>query len=86
MKTLTVHVDESGIVRIPPESRRSIPSRFMLMVAELRENDLSGEGMARIAQEGGAFDFLGAEPDLYSDGDIEPGQENPDFAGHATNR
>ncbi len=83
---MTVQVDESGIVRVPPGARPSGPSRFMLIVAEPQDDSLSGEVMARIAQEGCAFDFLAAEPDLYSDADIEPGHENPDFGGHATSR
>jgi len=87
VKTLKVQVDGSGIVRVPPEARPSAPSQFMLMVAEPGDNGVSGEMMARIAQQGGAFDFLATEPDLYSDADIEPGHENPDFGGrHATSR
>ena len=86
MKTLMVQVDESGIVRVPAEARPSVPAQLRLIVAEPRDNDLSAEMMARIAQAGGAFDFLATEPDLYSDADIEPGHENPDFGGHATSR
>ena len=58
----------------------------MLVVAEPADNGMSGQIMARIALEGGAFDFLAEEPDIYSDADIEPGQENPDFGGHAKDR
>jgi hypothetical protein len=86
MKTLTVQVDESGIVRVPPEARLSGLSQLTLVVAEPGDNGWSGETLAQIAQVGGAFDFLAAEPDLYSDADIEPGNENPDFGGHATSR
>ena len=86
MKTLMVHVDESGVVRVPPEARSNGLSQLMLVVAEPEDGGLTGEMMARIAQAGGAFDFLATEPDLYSDADIEPGHENPDFGGHATSR
>src|SRR3569833_2783589 len=58
----------------------------MLFVAEPEEEGFGGENMARIAQHGGAFDFLAAEPDLYSDADIEAGHHNPDFGGHAPSR
>jgi hypothetical protein len=83
---LTVQIDDSGIVRVPLEARPSAPSQFMLIVAEPGDDDLSGALMARLAQQGGAFDFLATEPDLYSDADIEPGYENPDFGEHATRR
>lgn len=86
MKTLMIQVDESGIVRVPPEARPSGLSQLMLLVVEPRDNGLAGDEMARIAQAGGAFEFLTAEPDLYSDADIEPGHENPNFAGRATSR
>lgn len=86
MKTLMVQVDESGIVRVPPEARLRGLSQLMLVIAEPADNGLSGEMMARIAQAGGAFDFLETEPELYSDADIEPGHENPAFGGHATSR
>jgi hypothetical protein len=81
-----VQVDESGIVRVPPNARPSGTSQLMLVVAEPGDNGLSGDLIARIAQTGGAFDFLAAEPELYSDADIEPGHENPDFGGHAAGR
>ncbi len=58
----------------------------MLVVAEPEDNGLPGEMLARIAHAGGAFDFLTTEPDLYSDADIEPGHESPDFGGHAASR
>jgi hypothetical protein len=86
MKTLMIQVDESGIVRVPPEARPNGVRELMLIVWEPADNDLSGKMMARIAQEGGGFEFLATEPDLYSDADIEPGHENPDFDGHATGR
>lgn len=86
MKTLIVQVDESGIVRVPLQARPSGPAQLMLVVAEPQGQGLTGDEMARIAQAGGAFDFLAAEPDLNSDADIEPGNKNPDFGGHATGR
>ena len=86
MKTLMIQVDESGIVRVPPEARQSGLSQLMLVVAEPPDNGRAGDEMARIAQAGGAFEFLAAEPDLYSDADIEPGHENLNFGGHATSR
>ncbi len=41
--------------------------------------ELSGADIARLAEESGALDFLREEPDLYTDADIESGQQNPDF-------
>jgi hypothetical protein len=86
VKTFTVQVDEGGIVRVPPGARPGSPFQLMLIIAEPGDNGLSGEMMAQIAPHSGAFDFLATEPDLYSDADIEPGHENPDFGGHATSR
>lgn len=48
--------------------RRGIPNKQRLRVTvETLEHDLP---LARIAQEGGAFDFLCDEPDLYSEADV----------------
>jgi len=38
-------------------------------------DDISGSDLAAIAQGGGAFDWLEDEPDLYSDDDGEPPDE-----------
>jgi len=35
-------------------------------------DELSAAGITRIAEDGGAFDWLKDEPDLYSDDDGEP--------------
>ena len=39
------------------------------VVVETLDNDMP---LARLAEEGGAFSFLGDEPDLYSEADIRP--------------
>jgi hypothetical protein len=50
--------------------RRGIaPQQRLSVTVETLEHDLP---LARIAQEGGAFDFLSDEPDLYSEADIRP--------------
>ena len=55
MKTLTVQVDESSVVRVPPEARPSGRSQLMLIVAEPGDNGLSDEMMAQIAQQRGVM-------------------------------
>jgi hypothetical protein len=59
---------EAGKISLEVE-RRGISARQRLRVTlETLENDLP---LARMAEEGRAFDFLKDEPDLYSEADIK---------------
>ena len=59
---------EAGEISLEVE-RRGISARQRLRVTlETLENDLP---LARMAEEGRAFDFLKDEPDLYSEADIK---------------
>jgi hypothetical protein len=82
MKVLEIQVEDSGVLKLPPAI--SLPSQARLAVlvlgpSESVPDDLSGALISRLAQEGGAFDFLNDEPEIYSDLDILPGRENPRF-------
>jgi len=56
--------------KLPGEiRRRGIPDRQRVrVVVETLNGDLP---LARIAEQGGAFDFLADEPDLYAESDIQ---------------
>ena len=53
-------------------ARRGIAAhaRVHVLVEVVGEDDGAALPMAAIAQEGGAFDWLGLEPDLYTDADL----------------
>ena len=38
---------------------------------DLRQEDVPASGIMRLAQQGGAFDWLAGEPDLYSVDDLK---------------
>ena len=56
---------------VPGEmKRRGIPPRQRLrVVVETLDDTLT---LARAAEQGGAFAFLGEEPDIYREADIKP--------------
>lgn len=89
MRPFPIEVENGGRLRLSPEA--SLPANAHLAVLVLEspadgKDDLTAADLARLAEQSGALDFLKDEPDLYSDADIEPGQHNPDFAGHAAAR
>ena len=57
--------------KLPGEiRRRGIPAQQRVrVVLETLDNEVP---LARVAEEGGAFDFLRDEPDLYSESDLKP--------------
>jgi hypothetical protein len=57
--------------KVPGEiQRRGIPARQRVrVVVETLDDDMP---LARVAEQGGAFDFLADEPDLYVEADIQP--------------
>jgi hypothetical protein len=57
--------------KVPGEiQRRGIPARQRVrVVVETLDGDMP---LARLAELGGAFDFLADEPDLYVEADIQP--------------
>ena len=89
MQAIPIEVEEGGRLRLAPQV--SLPSNVQLAVFVL-DGSAAGPGeppaleIAKLAQQSGALDFLTAEPDLYTDADIEPGQHNPDFGGNAATR
>jgi hypothetical protein len=62
-------LENIGAEDLPGEiKRRGIaPEQRLRVTVETLEHDLP---LARMAQDGGAFDFLSDEPELYSEADI----------------
>jgi len=89
MQAIRIEVEEGGRLRLPPQV--SVPADARLAVL-LLDGSSTGAGeptaaqIAGLAEQSGALDFLAAEPDLYTDADLEPGQRNPDFGGYAAAR
>jgi hypothetical protein len=66
----TIALDtQAGEVSAELVRRGLTPETPVHVVVQVHEPDLP---MARIAQAGGAFDWLHDEPELYSDADILP--------------
>ncbi|HVR35154.1 MAG TPA: hypothetical protein VMS21_04815 [Methylomirabilota bacterium] len=76
MKAIEV-VEENGVLKLP--AGVSLPSHARLAVLVLEPDEPTGTQIARLAEAGGAFDFLKEEPEIYSDRDILPGGANPRF-------
>ncbi|MCW5559104.1 MAG: hypothetical protein KIT22_14905 [Verrucomicrobiae bacterium] len=82
MRAFPIEVEADGRLRLPPKI--ALPANAHLAVLVLKtpaEANLTAVDIARLAEAGGAFDFLREEPECYTDADIEPGHHNPDFAG-----
>jgi len=89
MQAIQIEVEESGRLRLPAQV--SVPADVRLAVLLLDGStagaeELTAAEIAGLAERSGALDFLAAEPDLYTDADLEPGQRNPDFGGYAAAR
>lgn len=77
MKLIPVTVEKDGARR--PPCGWLLPPKARLAVVALEANETTQNEAALIAENSGCFDFLVAEPDLYSDADVLPGRSNPDF-------
>jgi hypothetical protein len=75
MKTMPIEICD-GVLRLPDETR--LPPKSHLAVIVIDDQDAVSE-FHKMAEAGGAFDFLREEPDLYSDADVLPGRRNPHF-------
>ena len=60
-----------------PKDVRLSPTAHLAVLAV--DEGESGVDLLRVAEAGGAFDFLNEEPDLYSDADVLTGRRNPGF-------
>lgn len=67
-----------GLLRVPTMVCLPPKTRLAVLVMEEGETEV---GLGSLTDAGGAFDFLRAEPDLYTDGDVLPGRGNPRFGG-----
>lgn len=76
MKAIEV-VEENGVLKLPAGVALPVHARLAVLVLEPEEP--SGAQIARLAEASGTFDFLKAEPEIYSDDDILPGRANPRF-------
>ena len=77
MKALEVSIGADGTLRLP--SGKSLPSDARVAVLVLDKEEANGMLIAGLAEASGAFEFLKEEPEIYSDRDILPGRENPQF-------
>ena len=77
MKALEVSVGADGTLRLPLGISLSSDSRVAVLI--LDKDEANGMLIASLAEASGAFDFLKDEPEIYSDRDILPGRENPQF-------
>lgn len=58
---------QAGDLPVEMKRRGIASNRRVRVVVDTLDDELP---LARIAQDGGAFDFLACEPDLYSEADI----------------
>jgi hypothetical protein len=82
MTTISVSIADDVFERLSrvAENRSARPEDLLLLYAEylarggapLLEDDVPVEGIMRMAEAGGSFDWLKDEPDLYSDARLEP--------------
>ncbi len=82
MKTMEIKITENGLLKLPPGATIPPDARLAVLVFEpskSQTDDVNGESISRLAQQSGTFDFLKEEPEIYSDSDILPGRENPEF-------
>lgn len=77
MKTLPIEICD-GVLRLAGDTH--LPPNSHLAVIVIEENE-TVQDAAKMAEAGGAFDFLKDEPELYSDSDILPERRNPLFKG-----
>ena len=77
MKTIPIEVS-GGVLRLPPGV--VLPPAAHLAVLALDDTEANTD-LQRLAETGGAFDFLHEELDLYSDADVVPERRNPRFGG-----
>lgn len=75
MKTVPIEV-KGGVLRLPAKTR--LPSRARLAVLVMDDEKI-GDDLRTLVAGGRAFDFLHAEPDIYSDADVLPKRRNPRF-------
>ncbi|MBI5774562.1 MAG: hypothetical protein HZA89_12565 [Verrucomicrobia bacterium] len=71
MQTIPVEVKE-GVLHLPEQFVTPPNARLAVLL-------LDASDTAALAEQGGAFDFLRDEPELYSDADLLPGRSNPQF-------
>ena len=71
MQTIPLELDH-GVLRLPEQFVLPPNTRLAVLL-------LGAEDASELAQQGGAFDFLAEEPELYSDADLLPGRANPAF-------
>jgi hypothetical protein len=46
---------------------------------EIFDENISSEDIMKLAEASGSFDFLKDEPDIYTDDDVKPENQNPQF-------
>ncbi len=69
---------ENGLLRLPPEFVPPPKARLAVLLIEPRDAAEDFDLM-KVAEVGGAFDFLEQEPDLYTEADIPRDRLNPDL-------
>ncbi|MFQ3597219.1 MAG: hypothetical protein SNJ55_02395 [Chloroherpetonaceae bacterium] len=77
MKTIEVTV-ENGVITLAPNVELPKHSRLALLLLESGD-DISTLDLTKLADANPSFDFLKAEPDLYSEADIKPENRNPKY-------
>ena len=78
MKTIPVQAN-GGILRLPEGITITPTEQLAVLVYELPSDATI---LREMAEQGGAFEFLKDEPDIYSDADILPNRKNPKFQTH----
>jgi hypothetical protein len=89
MQVIRIEVEEGGRLRLPPQAFVPADARLAVLLVDgpaAGSDEPAVAEVARLAEQSGALDFLAAEPELYTDADLEAGQRNPDFGGNATSR
>jgi hypothetical protein len=82
MTAVEVKVANDGVLKIPSGVALPPDARLAVLVfspADQNPEEWSSISIAALAQQSGSFDFLKEEPEIYSDSDILPGRENPQF-------
>ena len=88
MRALPVQIEGNGTLKVSSEFALPPNARLAVLVLDPSSNqqDVTSADLAALAASADSFKFLDDEPDLYTDADIEPGHQNPDFAGNAKRR
>lgn len=81
MYAIPITVD-NGVLKLPPDTILPADARLAILVLDddLHPNDdIDTPEFTRMVLTNPAYDFLYDEPDIYTDDDILPGRENPNF-------